>query len=154
LIQSGSGGYSLTAGGRCQVDAGHFWPRPAMTARCSPSGPREVLVAFGTASGLWQGKPLAEDTYAEWSQEHCATGASTAGGPAGRGDGALVSGDPAEAITRAERVLARQPLRETSAMLAVKTVAAGGGQAGPLAWSACAHILRTHAPDPVDQLKS
>jgi two-component SAPR family response regulator len=46
---------------------------------------------------------------------------------------ALVSGDPAEAITWAERALAREPLRETAAMLAVQALAASGDQAGALA---------------------
>jgi DNA-binding SARP family transcriptional activator/tetratricopeptide (TPR) repeat protein len=134
LIQTGSGGYSLTADGRCWVDAEAFLAAVDAGRTLLAERPAEALVSFRNALDIWQGEPLAEDTYTEWAQEdrrHLALallevleGAATA---------VLACGDPAEAVTWAERALAREPLRETSAMLAVRALAAGGDQAGALA---------------------
>ena len=96
--------------------------------------PAEALVPFRNALEMWQGEPLAEDTYADWAQEdrrrltlallEALDGAAAA---------ALACGDPAEALTWADRSLASEPLRETSAMLAVRALAASGNRAEALA---------------------
>jgi DNA-binding SARP family transcriptional activator/tetratricopeptide (TPR) repeat protein len=134
LIQTGAGGYSLTADSRCWVDAEAFTAavsdgRALLTVR-----PAEALVSFRSALGIWQGEPLAEDSYADWAADdrrrltralmEALDGAAAA---------ALACGDPAEAATWAERALASEPLREVSAMLAVRALAASGDQAGALA---------------------
>jgi DNA-binding SARP family transcriptional activator len=134
LIQTGSGGYALTADGRCWVDAEAFLAAVGAGRALLAERPAEALVSFRNALEIWQGEPLAEDTYVEWAQEYrrhlalalleALEGAATA---------ALACGDPAEAITWAERALAREPLREASAMLAVQALAASGDQAGALA---------------------
>ena len=134
LIYTGSGGYALTSDARCWVDAEAFLAAVAAGRTLLAERPAEALVPFRNALEIWQGEPLAEDTYVEWAQEdrryltlallEALEGAAAA---------ALASGDPAEAITWAERALAREPLREASAMLAVQALAASGDQAGALA---------------------
>ena len=131
LIQTGSGGYALTTDGRCWVDAEAFLAAVDGGHTLLAERPAEALVSFRNALAIWQGEPLAEDTYVEWAQEHrrhlalalleALEGAATA---------ALVTGDPAEAITWAERALAREPLREASARLAVQALAARGDRRG------------------------
>ncbi len=134
LIQTGSSGYSLTADDRCWVDTEAFLASVRDGHRLLAERPAEALVSFRNALELWQGEPLAEDTYAEWAQEDrnrltlalldALEGAAAA---------ALASGDPVEATSWAGRALARDPLRETSVMLAVRALAANGNQAGALA---------------------
>ncbi len=134
LVRTGPGGYALTGDGRCWVDAEAFVAAVEGGRTRLADQPREALASFREALDIWHGEPLAEDTYAEWAQDdrrHLALaflealeGAATA---------ALVTGGPAEAITWADRALAREPLREASAMLAVQALASGGDQAGALA---------------------
>lgn len=134
LIQTGSGGYSLTADSRCWIDAEAFLAAVNDGRTLLAARPAEAVVSFRNALEIWQGEPLAEDTYAEWATDdrHRLTLALLEALD-GAAAAALASGNPAEARTWAERALAREPLREASAMLAVRALAAGGNQAGALA---------------------
>lgn len=134
LIRSGPGGYSLTEDRKCWVDAEAFLAAADDGRRLLADGPAQALACFRNALALWNGEPLAEDTYADWAQldRRCLSlalndvldGAAAA---------ALACGDPASAGTWAERATAREPLREASAMLAVRALDAGGDPAGALA---------------------
>ena len=134
LIRTGSGGYSLTADSRCWVDVEAFLAEVSDGRALLAARPAEALVSFRNALELWRGEPLAEDIYAEWAADdrrrltlallEALDGAAAA---------ALACGDSAEAVTWAERALASEPLREASAMLAVRALAASGNQAGALA---------------------
>jgi DNA-binding SARP family transcriptional activator/tetratricopeptide (TPR) repeat protein len=134
LIRTGAGGYSLTAGSRCWVDAEAFLAAVRDGRKRLADQPAEALVSFRNALDMWQGEPLAEDTYAEWAQEdrRCLALALVEA-LEGAAAAALACGDPAEATSWAERAMTREPLRETSAMLAVQALATGGDQAGALA---------------------
>jgi DNA-binding SARP family transcriptional activator len=134
LIQTGPGGYSLTADSRCWVDADAFAAAVNDGRSLLAARPAEAVVSFRNALEIWQGEPLAEDTYAEWAagDRHRLTLALLEALD-GAAAAALASGNPAEARTWADRALASEPLRETSAMLAVRALAAGGNQAGALA---------------------
>ena len=134
LVQTGPGGYALADDGRCWVDAEAFIAAVEGGRASLADQPHEALASFREALDIWHGEPLAEDTYVEWAQDdrrhltlallEALEGAATA---------ALVTGDPAEAITWAEAAIAREPLREASAMLAVQALATSGDQAGALA---------------------
>jgi DNA-binding SARP family transcriptional activator/tetratricopeptide (TPR) repeat protein len=134
LIRTGPGGYSLTADDRCKLDTEAFLASVRDGRRLLAERPAEALMSFRNALELWRGEPLAEDTYAEWAQEdrrhlglvqlEALEGAATA---------ALLAGDPAEAVIWAERAMGREPLREASAMLAMRALAASGDRAGALA---------------------
>ena len=133
LIQTGSGGYALTSDARCWVDAEAFLAAVAAGRTLLAERPTEALVPFRNALEIWQGEPLAEDTYVEWAQEDRRYLARALLEALEGAAAAALAGDPAEAITWAERALAREPLREASAMLAVQALAASGDQAGALA---------------------
>src|ERR1019366_6167924 len=102
------------------------------SAARKPAG--SAPASFRAALDTWGGEPLAEDAYLEWAQEdrrhlslaflEALEGAATA---------ALVTGNPAAAGAWAGPGQAREPLRETSAMLVVRALAASGDQAGALA---------------------
>ena len=133
LIQTGSGGYTLTSDGRCWVDAEAFLAAVDGGRTLLAERPAEALVSFRSALEICQGEPLAEDTYVEWAQEDRRhLGLALLEALEGAAAAALVTGDPAEAITWAERALAREPLREASAMLAVQALAVTGDKAGAL----------------------
>lgn len=134
LVQTGPGGYALTGDGRCWVDAEAFLAAVEAGRALLAERPAEALVSFRNALEIWSGEPLAEDMYVEWAQEnrrHLALALLEA--LEGAATVALATGDPAEAVLWAERALAREPLREASAMLAVQALAASGDQAGALA---------------------
>ena len=112
-----------------------FAPRPAMAAGCSrttpprrsPAVPRRAgalarrAARRGHLCGLGAtGPPLP----VPWRSMDALEGAAAA---------ALACGDPAGASPGPSRATAREPLRESSAMLAARTLAAGGDQAGALA---------------------
>lgn len=134
LIQTGPGGYVLADDGRCQVDAEAFLAAVEAGRTRLAGRPAEALASFRAALDTWGGEPLAEDAYLEWAQEdrrhlslaflEALEGAATA---------ALVTGNPAAAAAWAGQAQAREPLRETSAMLVVRALAASGDQAGALA---------------------
>lgn len=133
LIQTSCGGYSLAAGGRCWVDAEAFLGAVEAGRRLLVERSADALVSFRNALELWNGEPLAEDIYSEWAQEHrrrlalahveALEGAATA---------ALLTGEPADAVTWAQRALASEALRESSAMIAVRALAASGNRAEAL----------------------
>lgn len=100
LIRTGSGGYSLTAGSRCWVDAEAFVAAVRDGRRLLAGRPGEALIVFRGALEVWCGESLAEDAYAEWPQVHrrrlsqalleALEGAAAA---------ALLTGDPREAAS-------------------------------------------------------
>ena len=134
LIQTCPGGYSLTDDDRCTVDAETFLAAVAAGRSYLAARPAEALARFREALDIWRGEPLAEDAYVEWAQEdrrHLSMALLDA--LEGTATAALVTGDPVEAVTRAGQALAREPLRETSAVLLVRALAASGNRAGALA---------------------
>ena len=133
LIRTGPGGYSLAGGDRCWVDVEAFHAAVRAGRSLLAERPAEALVSFRGALEMWYGEPLAEDTYAEWAQEdrRCLA-LALLDALEGAAAAALAGGDPAEAVTWAGRALAREPLRESSAMLVMQALAAGGDQAGAL----------------------
>ena len=134
LIRTGPGGYSLTAGRECWVDTEAFLAAAGNGRRLLADRPAEALAAFRNALELWHGEPLAEDTYAEWAQpDRRCLSLALLDALDGAAAAALACGDPASASAWAERATAREPLRETSAILAVRALAAGGDPAGALA---------------------
>ncbi|HEU5417406.1 MAG TPA: BTAD domain-containing putative transcriptional regulator [Streptosporangiaceae bacterium] len=134
LIRTGPAGYSLTEGRECRVDAEAFLAAAGDGRRLLADSPAQALACFRDALELWRGEPLAEDTYADWAQpdRRCLSLALT-DVLDGAAAAALACGDPASAGTWAERATAREPLREASAMLAVRALDAGGDPAGALA---------------------
>jgi DNA-binding SARP family transcriptional activator len=134
LIRTGPGGYSLTGGRECWVDAEAFRAAARDGRGLLADHPAEALAWFRGALELWYGEPLAEDTYADWAQQdrRCLSMAFH-DALEGAAAAALACGDPAGAVAWAEQATAREPLRESSAMLATRALAAGGDQAGALA---------------------
>jgi DNA-binding SARP family transcriptional activator len=134
LIRTGPGGYSLTAGRECWVDTEAFLAAVGDGRELLADRPAEALACFRDALKLWHGEPLAEDTYAEWAQQdrRCLS-LALLDALDGAAAAALACGDPATAGAWAGRATAREPLRETSAMLAVRALDGGGDPAGALA---------------------
>ena len=134
LIRTGPAGYSLTEGRECRVDAEAFLAAAGDGRRLLADRPAQALACFRDALELWRGEPLAEDTYADWAQpDRRCLSLALADVLDGAAAAALACGDPASASTWAERATAREPLREASAMLAVRALDAGGDPAGALA---------------------
>ena len=69
LIRTGSGGYSLTGGRECWVDAEAFLAAARDGRGLLADRPAEALASFRGALEMWHGEPLAEDTYADWAQQ-------------------------------------------------------------------------------------
>lgn len=107
LIHTGPGGYSLTAGPECWVDAEAFLAAASDGRDLLADRPAEALARFRGALEVWHGEPLAEDVYAEWAQQdrHCLSLAllDTLDGAAAA---ALACGDLASASTWAGRATA------------------------------------------------
>ena len=137
LVRTGPGGYVLADDDRCWVDAEAFLSAVHSGQAVLATRPAGGLASFRAALGIWRGEPLPEDTYAEWAQggrrrlwlaylealDGAATGALESTGAAGA----------AEAASWAGRAVAAEPLRESSALLLVRALAAAGDQAGALA---------------------
>jgi len=134
LIRTGPGGYSLTEGRECWVDTEAFLAAAGDGCELLADRPADALASFRNALELWHGEPLAEDTYVEWAQQdrRCLS-LALLDALDGAAAAALACGDAAAASTWAGRATARDPLRETSAMLAVRALDAGGDPAGALA---------------------
>src|SRR4051795_11988962 len=66
LIRTGPGGYSLSDGQRCVVDAERF---VAAVERAQRLPPGDALAALAGALGDWGGEPLAEDGYTDWARD-------------------------------------------------------------------------------------
>jgi DNA-binding SARP family transcriptional activator len=144
LIRTAQAGYVLADDARCWVDAEAFLAavqagRAALTVR-----PAQALASFRAALSTWSGEPLPEDTYADWAQADrrrllmCyldaldgAAAAALAGIDATT-DVAVGAGIAGEAADWARRAMAAEPLRESSALLLVRALAAAGGQAAAL----------------------
>jgi DNA-binding SARP family transcriptional activator/tetratricopeptide (TPR) repeat protein len=135
LIRTGQGGYALSDGDQCWVDAEAFLNATQAGRARLAARPAEALASFRTALGIWHGEPLPEDTYADWAQAdrrhlfmsylEALDGAATT---ALRTAGAAA----AEAAGWARRALAADPLRESSVLLLVRALAAVGDPAGAL----------------------
>lgn len=133
LVRTGGGGYSLIGDGRCRVDVEEFLTAAVRAHGVAGRDPASALAAFRTALELWRGEPLAEDAYEDWAQEHrrhlwrvhldVLEGAALA---------ALQSADPVAALEWAQAACDQEPLRETSALLAVRALTAAGDRAGAL----------------------
>jgi DNA-binding SARP family transcriptional activator/tetratricopeptide (TPR) repeat protein len=138
LVRAGPGGYVLADGDRCWVDAEAFLSAVQAGQAALALRPAGALASFRAALGIWRGEPLPEDTYADWAQADrrhldlayldALDGASTA---ALKSAGAGAA--PGEAGSWARQAAAAEPLRESSVLLLVRALAAGGDQAGALA---------------------
>ena len=136
LIRTGPGGYILADEGRCWVDAEEFLAATLAGQAALATRPGQALTSFRVALEIWRGEPLPEDTYADWAQAdrrhlslsylEALDGAATA---ALQSPGAVAA---AEAASWARHALAAEPLRESSALLLVRALAAAGDQAGAL----------------------
>ncbi len=142
LIRAAPGGYVLADDDRCRVDVQQFLGAVQAGRACLAARPAEALGWFREALDIWHGEPLAEDTYADWAQadrRHLCLAFLEAleGAAAATVDlvetGAETTSAAAEAASWARQALAAEPLRETSALLLVRALAAGGDRAGALA---------------------
>lgn len=133
LVATGPGGYSLVGDERCSVDVEEFLSAAASAHAAVGRDPVRALAVFRRALVLWGGEPLAEDTYEDWAQEHrrhlwrvhleVLEGAASA---------ALETGDPVVALEWAQQACEQEPLREASALLTIRVLAAAGDRAGAL----------------------
>lgn len=134
LIRTGPGGYSLNAGPGCWVDTEAFLAAADDGRALLADRPAQALACFRDALELWHGEPLAEDTYAEWAQpDRRRLSLALLDVLDSAAAAALACNDPASASTWAEQAAGREPLRETSALLTVRALDAGGDPAGALA---------------------
>ncbi|MGH9002947.1 MAG: BTAD domain-containing putative transcriptional regulator, partial [Acidimicrobiia bacterium] len=128
LIVTGPGGYSFAGGEACVVDTEVFLA--AVQAAHDHLVAGRVAAAFGefrSALERWAGEPLAEDAYDDWAQEPRAvlTRAYLLALEGGA-EAALALGEPGQAVVLAERGVAREPLRESAALLLARALAASG----------------------------
>jgi DNA-binding SARP family transcriptional activator/class 3 adenylate cyclase len=128
LILTGPGGYSFAAGGDCAVDAEAFLSAVDAGRRHLAAGQAGLaLRELRAALDAWGGEPLAEDAYEDWAQEprsalfRAYLEALEDGAAA-----ALAVRDPAQAVALAELAVAREPLREPSALLLARALAEAG----------------------------
>lgn len=134
LIQTGAGGYALTGGDRCLVDAEEV-RRLALAGRAATARAEwaAAVASFGRALEWWRGEPLPEDAYAEWSRPfrdelqrlHLEA-------LEGHAAAALRIGDLAAAVVSAEIAVAREPLRDAATLLLMKALYLSGDRAGAL----------------------
>lgn len=133
LVTTGPGGYSLVGDGRCRVDVEEFLSAAASAHAAAGRDPVRALTLFRRALALWGGEPLAEDAYEDWAQEHrrhlWRVHLEVLEGAAGA---ALETGDPVAALEWAQQACEQEPLREVTALLAVRALAAAGDRAGAL----------------------
>jgi DNA-binding SARP family transcriptional activator len=130
LIRTGPGGYALAGPPVCTVDtevflaavehAGRLHGPPALAAY------REALASVA--------EPLAEDTYADWSQPYRARVLQVRQLAWERGTALAIGlGEPALAVGYATAAAAAEPLREAAALALVRALAAAGDRAAALA---------------------
>ncbi|WP_167487555.1 bacterial transcriptional activator domain-containing protein [Nocardia terpenica] len=133
LIETGPAGYTLVGDERIAVDTEVFAAGVARGRALLGTDPGAALGTLTEALALWRGEPLLEDTDAEWSRAprrrwadallQALDAAATA---------ALAVGDAGTAASWARIACQRQPLREVSALLLVRALAAGGDRAAAL----------------------
>src|SRR4051794_18788631 len=66
LVRTGPGGYSLSDGPVCTVDAERF---VAAVERAQQVPARAALIVLAHALREWAGEPLAEDAYTDWARD-------------------------------------------------------------------------------------
>ena len=128
LIVTGPGGYSFAGGEACVVDTEVFLA--AVQAGQEHLAAGRAAAALGelrSALERWGGEPLAEDAFEDWAQEPRAvlTRAYLLA-LEGAAEAALAFGEPGQAVVLAERAVAREPLRETAALLLARALVASG----------------------------
>jgi DNA-binding SARP family transcriptional activator len=134
LLLTGPGGYAFSPDPRCRLDAEELLAALELGRERSRQGDLAgALSEFDRAVGRWGGEPLAEDLYEDWSvpfraRLHEAYEAALEGGA----EAALAVGDPRRAVELAGMAAFREPLRESSALLLVRALAAAGDRAGAL----------------------
>jgi class 3 adenylate cyclase/DNA-binding SARP family transcriptional activator len=134
LVVTGPGGYSFSTGPECGVDAEAFLAAvQAGHDALSGGHAGAALREFRAALDRWAGEPLAEDVYEDWAQEPRALlGRAHLQALEEGAAAALALRDPGQAVALAERAVAREPLREPSALLLARALAASGDQVAAL----------------------
>lgn len=131
LVLTGPGGYALTDGPACTVDAEVFLD---VVARSQQNPDAVALSMLRDALSSWGGEPLAEDMYADWavefrtrlrharqvSLERCA-------------QLAIDAGDVALAVEMASIAATSEPLREVAVLTLIRALAAAGDPVAALA---------------------
>src|SRR4051812_3840495 len=131
LVRTGPGGYSLSDGQRCVVDAERFVAAVEREQRL-PRG--DALAALAGALGDWAGEPLAEDGYTDWARDFRDRLLRVRQGAPERAaalaiDARETPAGGADASAAAEA----EPLREVAALTQVRALAAAGDPAAALA---------------------
>lgn len=135
LIAAATGGYLLTGGDSCTVDAECFLAHAERGHAQLDSGRFDAaLKEFRTALEWWGGEPLPEDTFSDWSggyrEQLLRAHIQTLEGAA---NAALELGDTALAEALAARAVACEPLREAGHLLLMRALAFSGNRAAALA---------------------
>lgn len=123
LIVTGQGGYTLTDGPDCLVDA-HRFLAVAQTGDASQ---------LPEALGWWRGDPLPEEAYDDWAAEFRAILTQARQHLLERvAAAALAAGDADAAVELASRAVEAEPLRETAVVLVMEALSRAGDGAGAL----------------------
>jgi DNA-binding SARP family transcriptional activator len=135
FVATGAGGYAASGEDRIRVDLEVVRYEAARAQECiAAADPGEARAAALAALAAWGGEPLPEDLYEDWAaQIRSAALRSFLDALESGAAAALTLGDPSSAVALAERAAAREPLREPSAMLLVRALAATGDVAAALA---------------------
>jgi DNA-binding SARP family transcriptional activator len=130
-IRTGPGGYSLSDGPGCTVDAELFGGAVERARRLPPT---EALAVLTAALADWAGEPLAEDAYADWARDFRDRLLQVRQGALERAAAlATDAGDTAAAIAYAGAAAEAEPLREVAVLTLVRALAAAGDPAAALA---------------------
>lgn len=130
LIRTGPGGYALAGPPGCTVDTELFLAAVAHADRLQ--GPPALAAYRAPLASV--AEPLAEDMYADWSQPYRARVLQVRQTAWERAAALAVDlGEPALAVEYATAAATAEPLRETSALVLVRGLAAAGDRAAALA---------------------
>jgi DNA-binding SARP family transcriptional activator len=130
LIRTGAGGYALIGPPDCTVDTEVFLDAVENAARLDG---RPALAAYREALAS-AAEPLAEETYADWSQPYRARVLQVRQIAWERTAALAVDlGEAALAVRYATAAAAAEPLREAAALALVQALAASGDRAAALA---------------------